>query len=95
MTNMGMQQKKKSIKVAKFKLNKLFKLIDIGDWHEPLIKRNNAEKAHTQSTITSDYLNPYDQITCLVLYLYSMEFGTPPLYAEANRVAREMDMSQL
>lgn len=39
--------------------------------------------------------NPYSRIVCFVLYLYSLEFGTPPLYAELNRVTREMDTSQL
>ena len=38
---------------------------------------------------------PYSKVVCFVIYLYSMELGTPPLYAELNRVAREMDMSQL
>ena len=28
---------------------------------------------------------PYSNVTCLILYLYSMEFGSPPLYAELNR----------
>ena len=37
--------------------------------------------------------NPYSKITCLILYLYSMELGTPSLYADANRVARELDQS--
>ena len=37
--------------------------------------------------------NPYSRITCFILYLYSMEFGQPPLYAELNRVCREMDLS--
>ena len=31
--------------------------------------------------------NPYSRITCFVLYLYSMEFGSLPLYAEVNRAA--------
>ena len=35
--------------------------------------------------------NPYSSVTCFILYLYSMEFGDPPLYAELNRVARNMD----
>lgn len=39
--------------------------------------------------------NPYSKVTSFILYLYSMEFGSPPLYAEMNRVIREMDMSQL
>lgn len=36
---------------------------------------------------------PYSKVTCLILYLYSMELGTPPLYYEANRVARDMDLT--
>lgn len=39
--------------------------------------------------------NPYSKITCFVLNLYSMELGVPPLYAELNRVTRDMDLSQL
>ena len=38
---------------------------------------------------------PYSKATCLILYLYSMELGDPPLYAELNRVARDMDLTQL
>ena len=40
-------------------------------------------------------LNPYSKITCFLVFLYSMEFGAPPLYAELNRVARVMDVSQI
>ena len=39
--------------------------------------------------------NPYSKATCILLYLYSMELGTPPLYSELNRVSREMDTRQL
>ena len=39
--------------------------------------------------------NPYSKVTCFILYLYSMELGSPPLYAELNRVARDMDLTQL
>ena len=39
--------------------------------------------------------DPYSKVTCFVLYLYSLEFGTPPLYAELNRVCRQMDTTQL
>lgn len=42
-----------------------------------------------------DLGNPYSKITCLVLYLYSMELGSPPLYYEINRVSRSKDESQL
>ena len=39
--------------------------------------------------------NPYGKIASLVLYLYSMELGSPPLYHEINRVCRTMDLSYL
>ena len=39
--------------------------------------------------------NPYSRITCFLLMLYSMEFGTPALYADLNRAARELDMSKI
>lgn len=42
-----------------------------------------------------DLSDPYSKVSCFILQLYSMEFGSPPLYAEANRVAREMDLSFL
>lgn len=32
--------------------------------------------------------NPYSKASCLILYLYSMELGDPPLYAEVNRICR-------
>lgn len=37
--------------------------------------------------------NPYSKVTCLILYLYSMELYSPPLYSVANRVARDMDLA--
>lgn len=39
--------------------------------------------------------NPYSKITCFILYLYTLELGNPPLYAEANRAARDMDLTHL
>lgn len=39
--------------------------------------------------------NPYGKISCLILYLYSLELGSPPLYFEINRVCRTMDKSHL
>ena len=38
---------------------------------------------------------PHSKVTCLILYLYSMELGSPPLYHEINRVCRTMDKSYL
>ena len=42
-----------------------------------------------------DLGDPYSKISCLVLYLYSLELGSPPLYSEINRVSRTMDKTQL
>ena len=41
------------------------------------------------------FWNPYSAVACWVLYLYSMELGSPPLYMELNRAAREMDKTKL
>ena len=40
-------------------------------------------------------INPYSAVACWVLYLYSMELGSPPLYMELNRATREMDKTKL
>ena len=32
--------------------------------------------------------DPYSKVTCLIFYLFSMQFGEPPLYSEVNRVSR-------
>ena len=37
----------------------------------------------------------YSKVSCLLMQLYSMELGSPPLYAEVNRVARQMDLAYL
>ena len=39
--------------------------------------------------------NPYSNITCFILYLYSLEMGSPTLQQEVNRVTRHMDLTQL
>ena len=52
-------------------------------------------KDHKEFNNDLNLNNPYSKITCLVLYLYSMELGSPPLYYEINRVCRAMDISQL
>ena len=39
--------------------------------------------------------DPYSKISCFLVQLYSMEIGSPPLYNEANRVARDMDLTLL
>lgn len=42
-----------------------------------------------------DLANPYSRIACFILYLYSLEFGDPPLYAEVNKAARTNDQSKV
>ena len=42
-----------------------------------------------------DLRNPYGAVCCWVLYLYSMELGSPPLYMELNRACRDQDHSLL
>lgn len=88
-----LQDKDKSIqnciiKRYKVSFNNLKQMIEIEQADEPL---KNRFKADSEISL----LNPYSKITCFILYLYSMEFGDPPLYAEANRVARDMDMAYL
>lgn len=68
--------------------DQLLKSIEISNPDEPL-------KNRFESDSETSLLNPYSKVTCFILYLYSMEFGDPPLYAEANRIARDMDMDYL
>ena len=71
------------------KTNQNFKIIiqaaNISKMDQPLEYETNDPEL--------DVVNPYSKVTCLCLYLYSMELGSPPLYAELNRVARDMDLS--
>lgn len=39
--------------------------------------------------------NPYSKITAIILQLYSMEFGSPPLYAELNKACRDQNFSRV
>ena len=42
-----------------------------------------------------DLSDPYSKVTCFILFLYSMELGSPPLYSELNKVCRMMDLKNL
>ena len=58
--------------------------------------KDAADCPRSNEPLTRDDLSdPYSSATCVILYLYSMELGSPPLYAELNRVARDMDNTQL
>lgn len=39
--------------------------------------------------------NPYSKAACLMMHLYSMEIGNPQLFAELNRVSRDLDITYL
>lgn len=67
--------------------------VDNNSASRPMKKPTDSQKSRGNKQL--DLCNPYSLITCIILYLYSMEFGDPPLYSEINRVARLMDTSQL
>ena len=58
-------------------LNKIS--LDKSQWDKPLEYNSKSDLA---------LYNPYGAVACWVLYLYSMELGSPPLYSELNRAAR-------
>ena len=64
-------------------LKSIFKAVDIANWEEEINESWNDPVLGIH--------NPYSKITCLVIYLYSMELGYPPLYAELARVSRDLD----
>lgn len=66
------------------------------------VKLSDSSKSMTPKPMSLDpsdeelgLTNPYSFITCFILYLYSLEFGDPPLYAEMNRVVWTMDKDYL
>ena len=54
---------------------------------------NQGDSSETNSDL--DLSNPYSKMSCLILYIYSMELGSPPLYYEINRVIRDNDQTYL
>lgn len=42
-----------------------------------------------------DITNPYGKMTCLILYIYSLELGSPPLYSIINKIIRDSDLKNL
>ena len=62
-------------------LNKI--CIDESCWDIPLELNSDSDLSLS---------NPYSAVSCWVLYLYSMELESPPLYLELNRASRNLDM---
>ena len=81
MENATLQQQKVIINKTKINFKKLYQAANCPRTDKPLT--------------WNDLQDPYHPAVCMILYLYSMELGSPPLYSELNRVARDMDMSQL
>ncbi len=67
--------------------DQLIQAVQINDTLEPM--------SNSKTDNELGLCNPYSRITCFILYLYSLEFGTPPLYAELNRISRDQDYTQL
>ena len=63
-------------------MNEIIKCMDFKLPNEPMNLFTKNE---------NDISNPYGKLTCLILYLYSMQIGEPPLYAELNKVCRNQD----
>lgn len=84
---MGEFEQAKVIKSTRATLTNIFKTVTIEDWNQIMTLDEDDEELGLN--------NPYSKICCFILQLYTMEIGTPSLYNEVNRVAREMDMSLL
>ena len=65
----------------------MIKKVNIFDADEPF----NIDDQNTEYGL----FNPYSKATSIILQLYSMEFGAPPLYAELNRACRDYDESKM
>lgn len=81
MKGMSKNSQMKIIKKKKHVLKTLFEKMNIGHWDRDLTYEELS--------------NPYCNEACMIMQLYSMELGSPPLYAEVNRVCRDMDTSLL
>lgn len=61
--------------------------------NKPMVYR--SVKGQTDVDQELNLANPYGKISCLILYIYTMEFGQPPLYYEINRICRTLDTTKL
>ena len=66
--------------------------LELPNINKPFIFVKNTESGN----YWKDYnlCNPYSKCSCLILYMYSMEFGQPPLYDVLNRAMRQKDKTQ-
>lgn len=66
-------------------IKSIFKAVDILDWDQELNESWNDQELGIN--------NPYSKIACLIIYLYSIDFGTQPIYAEVNRAIKDMEVA--
>ena len=86
MKNLSKNERMKVIKSTRKIYKDLIEMVQIKDMNKPMEHNNHPEIG---------ICNPYSKVSCFILYIYSMEWGSPPFYAEVNRIAREMDLKQL
>ena len=86
MKDLTMTQQKLVMKISKMSFNELLKRLPI---------QNSKDPMNTNWGNELSLANPYNPLVCFIVYLYTMEFGDPPLYYELNRAARERDYSLL
>lgn len=79
MAHLSEQEQSAIMKSQRQTFSNLLKASDIKNVAEPL--------SYLYSDDELCLTNPYSRITCFLIYLYSLEFGSPTLYAELSRAA--------
>ena len=74
-------------------MDKLQSMLTWEGYEEPLIWPEDAD--HEEFNSENNIFNPYSKASCFILYLYSMEFGCPPLYQILNLSMRTKDTTKL
>lgn len=76
------------IKKTKNDIQELLKKISIDEklWDQEMMYIGDSD---------NHVANPYGSAACMILQIYSMELGSPPFYAEFNKVCRNLDYKYL
>jgi len=69
--------------------------LDWDDFDQPLFGLSQEDDNVDNFWNDNNLTNPYSKATCLILYLYSMELGSVPLFAAVNRAIRSRDASSV
>lgn len=81
------QEQEVVYKLNKKTFNEFTKSVNFSDPNKPFNIDDNDDEY--------GLFNPYSKATAVVLQLYSMEFGAPPLYAALNTACRDVDTSKM